>query len=194
MSPRLPYTSPWRRPAILLAALLLLSWSLPAHAERDADVDESIKRIRHGPVLPPDPTGTGYKRAPRQDGTYDPLKRRSELGGNHDTRAGGNHQPHGLDAEGRGDPDARRAGRRDAPGPAPIPAYTPVVTPAPDQDAVLASQGYRQVTYYTCNTVGGNEHCGWHVPVVKAQGVRGDSATVWVVVGCLAGVFALGLM
>ncbi|EFY91162.1 hypothetical protein MAC_02833 [Metarhizium acridum CQMa 102] len=193
MSQRLPYTSPWRRPVLLLAAFILLSWSLPIHAEREADVEESIKRIRHGPVLPPDPTG--YKRA-HQDGTYDPHKRRDELDGNHDTSAAGdadNHQPHGVDPQGHGHPDARRLDRRDAPAPAP-PAYTPIVTPAPDQDAVLASQGYRQVTYYTCNTIAGNEHCGWHVPVVKAQGVRRDSATVWVVVGCLAGVFALGLM
>lgn len=74
-----------------------------------------------------------------------------------------------------------------------MPQYTPIVTPAPDQDAVLASQGYKQLTFYTCNTVGGEEHCGWHIPVVKAEGVR-SSGVVWMVVGCLAGVFALGLM
>lgn len=39
-----------------------------------------------------------------------------------------------------------------------------------------------------------DERCGWHVPAVKAQGARRDSGTVWIVVVCLAGVFALGLM
>ncbi|QUC23432.1 uncharacterized protein UV8b_07673 [Ustilaginoidea virens] len=79
-------------------------------------------------------------------------------------------------------------------GDPPAPGYTPVATPPPGQDAALASLGYKQETYYTCNSVGGREHCGWHVPIVKAQGVRRDSGTVVAVVACLAGVFALGLM
>ncbi|KAF4582271.1 hypothetical protein GQ602_006895 [Ophiocordyceps camponoti-floridani] len=72
----------------------------------------------------------------------------------------------------------------------PPPAYLPVVTPAPDQEAILASQGYRQETFYACRTVGGSQHCGWHVPIVRASataqgfGLRG---VVALVVGFVAG-------
>jgi hypothetical protein len=175
MRPRLPYTSP----VVLLVVLALLSCSLPVHAARDPNVQESLKRIRHGPVLP-----TGFqdhhKRWPRDDVDY---------------RANADHdEPLGLDPQrSRHDPNTLLAAeRRDAP----VPEYTPIVTPAPDQEAVLASQGYKQLTFYSCNTIAGSEHCGWHVPVVKAQAVtsRRDSGTVWMVVACLAGVFALGLM
>ena len=76
------------------------------------------------------------------------------------------------------------------------PEYTPVVTPGPDQDAALASKGYRQITFYSCKTRDGSEQCGWHVPIMKAEGgvVRRNSGTVILAVVCLAGVFALGLM
>ncbi|UNI21236.1 hypothetical protein JDV02_007245 [Purpureocillium takamizusanense] len=85
---------------------------------------------------------------------------------------------------------------------APPPPYQPIVTPPPDQAERLASMGYRQETFYTCNTVGGREHCGWHNPVVvaaaeAAPGRRpraAGSGAVVAAVGCLAGVFALGMM
>ncbi|POR31810.1 Uncharacterized protein TPAR_07986 [Tolypocladium paradoxum] len=96
------------------------------------------------------------------------------------------------------------------PGPQPLqtdggddgpPPYIPVATPPPDQDERLASQGYRQETYYTCNTVAGSAHCGWHVPLVKepkaADGgavLRLGTGAVAAAVACLAGVFALGMM
>lgn len=53
-----------------------------------------------------------------------------------------------------------------------IPAYTPIVTPAPDQAEKLASLGYYQTTYYACNVVGGKELCGWHIPIMKAGAGR----------------------
>ena len=83
--------------------------------------------------------------------------------------------------------------RRDTQDQSP-PDFTPVVTPPPDQDAALANQGFKQVTFYTCNTVAGNQHCGWHTPIVKAQATKRDSVTVLMGVACLAGLFALGLM
>ncbi|KAM4057450.1 hypothetical protein HRG_010813 [Hirsutella rhossiliensis] len=83
---------------------------------------------------------------------------------------------------------------------APPPPYVPIVTPAPDQDAVLARQGLRQETYYACNTVGGDgasAHCGWHVPLVRTGGAAppqtASTAAVVVGVACLAAVFALGM-
>lgn len=87
------------------------------------------------------------------------------------------------------------------------PPYAPVVTPPPDQDARLAGQGYRQDTYYTCRTVAGSAHCGWHVPLVRVPeadggasalqslgGAAAGTGAVAAAVACLAGVFALGLM
>lgn len=87
----------------------------------------------------------------------------------------------------------------------PIPAYTPLVTPAPDQNARLSSMGFKQETYYSCNTIGGQEHCGWHIPILQvvaegaaqgsfATGTRTDTGVVMAVVACVAGIFALGLM
>ena len=67
-----------------------------------------------------------------------------------------------------------------------IPPYTPIVTPAPDQDAQLASLGYYQTTYYACNTIDGKERCGWHIPVMKA-GARKIGEKTEVVVGLIAG-------
>lgn len=53
-----------------------------------------------------------------------------------------------------------------------IPAYTPIATPAPDQDEKLASLGYYQTTYYACHTRDGRESCGWHIPIMKAGAGR----------------------
>ncbi|KAM3503809.1 hypothetical protein MY10362_003968 [Beauveria mimosiformis] len=85
--------------------------------------------------------------------------------------------------------------------------YTPLVTPAPSalpDDQVLANQGFRQETYYTCMTApSGREHCGWHTPVLKqakqggavaAPGRATDARVVVVVVAALAGLFAVGMM
>ncbi|KAJ6437253.1 acyl-CoA dehydrogenase family protein [Purpureocillium lavendulum] len=81
------------------------------------------------------------------------------------------------------------------------PPYRPIVTPPPDQADRLASMGYRQETFYTCNTIGGREHCGWHNPIVAAADAApgrrtraAGSGAVVAAVGCLAGVFALGMM
>lgn len=75
------------------------------------------------------------------------------------------------------------------------PAYTPIVTPGPDQDKILSSMGYYQTTFYTCNTYpSGQEHCGWHVPVLKAEGARTETGVVVMVVACFAGFFAMGMM
>lgn len=83
-------------------------------------------------------------------------------------------------------------------------AYTPLVTPAPSDDdaATLRDQGFRQETYYACRTApSGKEHCGWHVPVLKAQhgsaavpGRATDTGIVAGVVVGLAGVFAIAMM
>ncbi|CEJ80590.1 hypothetical protein VHEMI00766 [[Torrubiella] hemipterigena] len=86
-----------------------------------------------------------------------------------------------------------------------IPAYTPIVTPAPDQAAILSKMGYKQETYYSCNTFDGQQHCGWHVPIVQAvaetaiqgslaPGTRTDTSVVAAVLACVAGIFAFGLM
>jgi hypothetical protein len=70
------------------------------------------------------------------------------------------------------------------------------VTPPPDQDAQLAKMGYSMTTFYTCDTVGGQEHCGWHVPVLKADAPtrKTDVRVVLAVVSCLAGILAWGLV
>lgn len=83
-------------------------------------------------------------------------------------------------------------------------AYTPLVTPGPnDNDAqALQDQGFRQETYYTCLTrAGGQEHCGWHVPIVKANaapaavpGSATDGRIVMAALGGLAGLFVVGMM
>ncbi|PNP56381.1 hypothetical protein THARTR1_03537 [Trichoderma harzianum] len=76
------------------------------------------------------------------------------------------------------------------------PPYTPIVTPPPDQDSQLAKMGYSMTTFYTCDIVGGQEHCGWHVPVLKADAptTRTDVRVVLAVVSCLAGILAWGLV
>lgn len=76
------------------------------------------------------------------------------------------------------------------------PAYTPLVTAAPNQDEVLASKGYYQTTFYKCKTEGSKEErCGWHTPILKAQARRELSMGVVIpaVLGA-AGVFAWGLL
>ncbi|KAM3559885.1 hypothetical protein MY1884_003221 [Beauveria asiatica] len=85
--------------------------------------------------------------------------------------------------------------------------YTPLVTPAPSalpDDQVLANQGFRQETYYTCMAApSGRQHCGWHTPVLKQAKHGGavaaparatDARVVVVVVAALAGLFAVGMM
>lgn len=84
------------------------------------------------------------------------------------------------------------------------PAYTPIATPAPDQDAGLASKGYYQTTYYKCQTAGAgggaggggpDVRCGWHVPLLKAEGNRSVNVGVAVaVVLAAAGVFTAGML
>ncbi|KAL7933095.1 hypothetical protein V8C35DRAFT_304908 [Trichoderma chlorosporum] len=83
-----------------------------------------------------------------------------------------------------------------ASSPSPTSPYKPIVTPPPDQDAQLANMGYSMTTFYTCDTIGGQEHCGWHVPVLKADGptTRTDVRVVLAVVSCLAGILAWGLV
>ncbi|KAL7805731.1 hypothetical protein V8C26DRAFT_424535 [Trichoderma gracile] len=77
-----------------------------------------------------------------------------------------------------------------------VPPYKPIVTPPPDQDEQLAKMGYSMTTFYTCDTVGGQEHCGWHVPVLKADAPtrKTDVRVVLAVVSCLAGILAWGLV
>ncbi|KAM0248854.1 hypothetical protein ACHAQJ_009286 [Trichoderma viride] len=78
----------------------------------------------------------------------------------------------------------------------PPPPYDPIVTPPPDQDAAMAKMGYSMTTFYSCDTIGGQEHCGWHVPVLKADGptTRTDVRVVLTVVSFLAGILAWGLV
>lgn len=68
--------------------------------------------------------------------------------------------------------------------------YEPRVTAPPEQDAELASMGYYLTTYYECRTRGGNEHCGWHVPVMKA-GADKEGAGLGFVVGIVGLVMLL---
>ena len=73
-----------------------------------------------------------------------------------------------------------------------IPPYTAIVTAAPNNDAALASLGWYQTTYYECRTRGGEEHCGWHVPVRKSGALgRGDGRRDMVRMMGLAVVFSV---
>lgn len=75
-----------------------------------------------------------------------------------------------------------------------IPAFVPIVTAAPNNDAALASQGFVQVTYYTCMTRGGEESCGWHIPLIEVgEGTRPQSVSSWWIVGLVTAVFVFGL-
>ncbi|KAI9162943.1 hypothetical protein HJFPF1_04538 [Paramyrothecium foliicola] len=81
------------------------------------------------------------------------------------------------------------------PAPPPLPPI-PSVTRPPGQDAALASQGYTQVTYYSCRTAGagGAEQCGWHMPlrkvVYEGAAARG-TADLRVVMAAAGGAVAL---
>ncbi|KAH7325738.1 hypothetical protein B0I35DRAFT_117588 [Stachybotrys elegans] len=73
------------------------------------------------------------------------------------------------------------------------PPYEPRVTAPPDQDEMLAEQGYYLTTYYACKTFdGGEEHCGWHVPLLRldssATETRGFGIGVVLVLGAVLGV------
>ncbi|KAH6603729.1 hypothetical protein Trco_008504 [Trichoderma cornu-damae] len=94
----------------------------------------------------------------------------------------------------RGDSDNDSAAA--ASPPSPPPPYKPFVTPPPDRDADLAKMGYSMITFYTCDTISGQEQCGWHVPALKADGptTRTDVRVVLAVVSCLAGILAWGLV
>jgi hypothetical protein len=78
------------------------------------------------------------------------------------------------------------------------PAYTPAVSPRPDDEAALLSKGLRQTTYYECRTAAsGREHCGWHVPIVQAAATARkttETSVVVAVVFCIAGAFVAGMM
>ncbi|QPC60554.1 hypothetical protein HYE67_002785 [Fusarium culmorum] len=71
--------------------------------------------------------------------------------------------------------------------------FNPPVTAAPDQAEKLESMGWRQTTYYECRTRGGQERCGWHIPVYKAaaEGRRGEIVGWKVVVGIALGLAML---
>ncbi|KAF4468305.1 hypothetical protein FALBO_4817 [Fusarium albosuccineum] len=71
------------------------------------------------------------------------------------------------------------------------PPFNPPVTAAPTQEEALASLGWKQTTYYECRTRGGQEHCGWHIPVYKAE-AAGRGAELGVVVGVAA--LAVGVL
>jgi hypothetical protein len=71
------------------------------------------------------------------------------------------------------------------------------VTAAPNNDAALASQGWYQTTYYECRTRGGEEHCGWHVPVRQIAGgqrSRGREGVVGMVLWIALGVIMVGML
>ncbi|KAK2599020.1 hypothetical protein QQS21_005486 [Conoideocrella luteorostrata] len=202
MALRLPCMGSSNRPIVLFLGFLLFSCTLPIQSHVRAEQDPSLVRIRHGPVLP-NPTGSlsnihrvqvEEDQDAQADNPDQDLRRRTQkLGaGGMKPRANQPQEPLQNPSD-LAEQDKTSTQKRDQPPPT-VPEYTPVVTPPPNQDAALASMGYKQLTYYTCNTVGGNEHCGWHVPIVKAQGVKRDSGTVWIVVVSLAGVFALALM
>ncbi|KAG9255700.1 uncharacterized protein F5Z01DRAFT_673001 [Emericellopsis atlantica] len=76
------------------------------------------------------------------------------------------------------------------------PAYTPIATPAPNQDEVLRSKGFYQTTVYKCQTRrDGDEKCGWYTPILKAEARR--ELSMGVVLGTVSGaalIFVLGLL
>ncbi|KAG5983863.1 hypothetical protein E4U55_006926 [Claviceps digitariae] len=190
------------RPLFLLGFLLFLLALLTSRRiipSVCAAKDPPLDRIRHGPVIPPSlpPDCTETQSVPRAEELRqrnpDPEPDPEDVIPPNEIH----HHQQPQQPLNRADPGAAAStisptGERDHP---PVmPEYEPLVTPPPSQDAALATLGYKQMTYYTCNTRGAREHCGWHVPIVRAQGVRRDSGTVWIVVVCVAGVFALGLV
>jgi hypothetical protein len=76
------------------------------------------------------------------------------------------------------------------------PAYTPIATPALNQDAMLRRKGYYQTTFYKCQTMrDGDEKCGWYTPILKAEARK--ELSIGVVMGTVSGValiFVLGLL
>lgn len=70
------------------------------------------------------------------------------------------------------------------------PPFNPPVTAAPTQEEALASLGWKQSTYYECRTRGGQERCGWHIPVYKAGAAAGRGRDMGLLVGGV--VVALG--
>lgn len=69
------------------------------------------------------------------------------------------------------------------------PQYTAIVSAAPDQDEVLARQGYYQTTYYACRTMGnGEERCGWHIPILRLES---EAARNWYGKGWMLGVVGI---
>lgn len=75
------------------------------------------------------------------------------------------------------------------------PDHKPTATVPRDQAAFLASKSHQQTTYYRCPPNGGEERCGWHVPVVKAEAPRGvDTGVVVAAVFGAAAMFAMGLV
>lgn len=171
MARRLPYTPSWNRPVLLLVAFFLFSLALPIqadsqkHLQAPPGIHDAVREAAH-------PVATGSADSSE--------KQRGSQALNDGTT-------HNNDNRASSDTSSNKE-------PSSPPEYVPLVTPAPDQDAALASKGFRQVTFYTCNTVAGQQHCGWHVPIVKAQGIKRDSGTVFLAVAVLAGVFAMGLM
>ncbi|KAK0387477.1 hypothetical protein NLU13_5789 [Sarocladium strictum] len=86
---------------------------------------------------------------------------------------------------------------RDPRGVEGIPPYTAIVTAAPNNDAALASQGWYQTTYYECRTRGGEEHCGWHVPVRQMAGGQRAierGGMVCTVIAVVLGIVIIGLV
>lgn len=62
------------------------------------------------------------------------------------------------------------------------------------QDDSLNTKGSRQTTHYRCPP-NGEERCGWHVPVVKAEAPRGlDMGLVVAAVFGAAAMFTMGLV
>lgn len=80
----------------------------------------------------------------------------------------------------------------------PPPAYTPVVTKSPSDQAAFLSKGLRQTTFYACRTAdNGKEHCGWHVPIVQAAATARKTTETGIVVAvvvCVAGAFVAGMV
>ncbi|RSL97181.1 hypothetical protein CEP52_011050 [Fusarium oligoseptatum] len=68
------------------------------------------------------------------------------------------------------------------------PPFNPPVTAAPTQEDALASLGWKQSTYYECRTRGGQERCGWHIPVYKAGAVERGSNLGLLVAGVVVAI------
>ncbi|KAG6005973.1 hypothetical protein E4U21_007466 [Claviceps maximensis] len=169
--------------------------------------DPLLENIRHGPLIASSPSQddavshtllcAGDLRHPNPDLSpdSDPDPDPDDVSPRNETHVVQNPQPrHPLDKADPGAAPSTISSTDKGNYPPVIPEHIPLVTTPPSQEAALATLGYKQMTYYTCNAIGAHEQCEWHVPIVRAQGVKRDSGTVWIVVVCLAGVFALGLV